>query len=178
MDDMIALVGAVDGIVSAQAAADVRYFLAAKPRILRTEQQRLHDQVLRAYRWQYILSGVEERRFQRVLSAVVTGEQMRRIEAAVAPLIASADPADTPADVNQTKVVNPNKALWEKGDFTAIAAFMRESGETLVESLGVRPPIRVLDLGCGDGTDGGTTSVSRGRRYWNRHCQEPRSGGE
>jgi ubiquinone/menaquinone biosynthesis C-methylase UbiE len=48
--------------------------------------------------------------------------------------------------------MNSNKALWEKGDFTAIAAFMRESGETLVESLGVRPPLRALDLGCGDGT--------------------------
>src|SRR5262245_26917847 len=48
--------------------------------------------------------------------------------------------------------MNPNKALWEKGDFTAIAAFMRQSGEALVESLGVTPPLRVLDLGCGDGT--------------------------
>ena len=48
--------------------------------------------------------------------------------------------------------MNPNKALWEKGDFTAIAAFMRESGETVVESLGIKPPLRALDLGCGDGT--------------------------
>ncbi len=48
--------------------------------------------------------------------------------------------------------MNPNKALWEKGDFTAIAAFMRESGEALVKSIGVTPPLRVLDLGCGDGT--------------------------
>jgi SAM-dependent methyltransferase len=48
--------------------------------------------------------------------------------------------------------MNPNKALWEKGDFTAIADFMRESGETLVESLGVKSPLRALDLGCGDGT--------------------------
>lgn len=48
--------------------------------------------------------------------------------------------------------MNPNKALWEKGDFTAIAALMRQSGEELVKSLGVSPPMRVLDLGCGDGT--------------------------
>ena len=48
--------------------------------------------------------------------------------------------------------MNPNKALWEKGDFTAIAAFMRESGEAVVESLGIKPPLRALDLGCGDGT--------------------------
>jgi ubiquinone/menaquinone biosynthesis C-methylase UbiE len=47
---------------------------------------------------------------------------------------------------------NPNKALWEKGDFTQIAAFMRHSGEALVDSLSVTPEMRVLDLGCGDGT--------------------------
>lgn len=48
--------------------------------------------------------------------------------------------------------MNPNQVLWEKGDFTAIAGFMRESGEELVRSLGVHVPIRALDLGCGDGT--------------------------
>jgi len=48
--------------------------------------------------------------------------------------------------------MNPNKALWEKGDFTEIAALMRQSGEAVVESLEVRPPLRALDLGCGDGT--------------------------
>jgi ubiquinone/menaquinone biosynthesis C-methylase UbiE len=48
--------------------------------------------------------------------------------------------------------MNPNKALWEKGDFTAIASLMRTSGETLATSLDVTPPLRILDLGCGDGT--------------------------
>ena len=48
--------------------------------------------------------------------------------------------------------MNPNKALWEKGDFTAIAAFMRQSGEAVVKSIGITPPLRALDLGCGDGT--------------------------
>ncbi|MDH5235620.1 MAG: class I SAM-dependent methyltransferase [Gemmatimonadota bacterium] len=48
--------------------------------------------------------------------------------------------------------MNPNKTLWEKGDFTAIAAFMRHSGEALVGSLGIAAPLRILDLGCGDGT--------------------------
>ena len=49
-------------------------------------------------------------------------------------------------------IMNPNKALWEKGDFTEIAAVMRQSGEAVVNSLGLTPPLRVLDLGCGDGT--------------------------
>lgn len=47
---------------------------------------------------------------------------------------------------------NPNKALWEKGDFTRIAATMRQSGDALVESLRVTRGMKVLDLGCGDGT--------------------------
>ena len=48
--------------------------------------------------------------------------------------------------------MNPNQALWEKGDFTRIAETMRESGEALVRSLGVGKGLKVLDLGCGDGT--------------------------
>src|SRR6476469_5286055 len=48
--------------------------------------------------------------------------------------------------------MNPNKALWEKGDFTRIAQSMRESGEALVKSLGITKGLKVLDLGCGDGT--------------------------
>jgi SAM-dependent methyltransferase len=48
--------------------------------------------------------------------------------------------------------MNANKALWEKGDFTRIAATMRESGERLVAGLGIGDGMRVLDLGCGDGT--------------------------
>lgn len=48
--------------------------------------------------------------------------------------------------------MNPNKALWEKGDFTQIASWMRGSGEALVRSIGVTPELKVLDLGCGDGT--------------------------
>src|SRR3954470_17592649 len=47
---------------------------------------------------------------------------------------------------------NPNKALWEKGDFTRIAASMRESGEALVRRIGGARGQKVLDLGCGDGT--------------------------
>jgi SAM-dependent methyltransferase len=48
--------------------------------------------------------------------------------------------------------MNPNKALWEKGDFTRIAASMRDSAEKLVADLGITPGMKILDLGCGDGT--------------------------
>lgn len=48
--------------------------------------------------------------------------------------------------------MNPNKALWEKGDFTEIAVLMRQSGEAVVKSLEITTPLRALDLGCGDGT--------------------------
>lgn len=48
--------------------------------------------------------------------------------------------------------MNPNKALWEKGDFTKIAESMRGSGTALVAQLGITPGMQVLDLGCGDGT--------------------------
>jgi cyclopropane fatty-acyl-phospholipid synthase-like methyltransferase len=48
--------------------------------------------------------------------------------------------------------MNPNKALWEKGDFTRIAETMRSSGDALVGKFGITKGLKVLDLGCGDGT--------------------------
>ena len=57
----------------------------------------------------------------------------------------------TPRNTNQGPT-NPNKALWEKGDFTQVAGFMRESGEVVASTLGVTSSMRILDLGCGDGT--------------------------
>jgi len=56
--------------------------------------------------------------------------------------------------------MNPNKVLWEKGDFTRVAASMRESGEALVGALGIKEGLKVLDLGCGDGT----TAIPAARR--------------
>jgi ubiquinone/menaquinone biosynthesis C-methylase UbiE len=56
--------------------------------------------------------------------------------------------------------MNPNQALWEKGDFTRIAASMRTSGEVLVDQLGITKDLEVLDLGCGDGT----TAIPEARR--------------
>lgn len=52
----------------------------------------------------------------------------------------------------QVRTTNPNRALWEKGDFTRIAETMRESGDELVATLGIAPGMKVLDLGSGDGT--------------------------
>ena len=61
--------------------------------------------------------------------------------------------------------MNPNQALWEKGDFTRIAASMRDGGEELVNRLGITKGLKVLDLGCGDGT---TALPARGSgpTYW------------
>jgi SAM-dependent methyltransferase len=63
----------------------------------------------------------------------------------------SVKPINQPG-TTMTEPVNPNKALWEKGDFTRIAETMRESGEALVRRLGITNGLKVLDLGCGDGT--------------------------
>jgi ubiquinone/menaquinone biosynthesis C-methylase UbiE len=52
----------------------------------------------------------------------------------------------------QPAAANPNKALWEKGDFTRLAETMRESGAALIDKLEIRPGMKILDLGCGDGT--------------------------
>lgn len=62
------------------------------------------------------------------------------------------NPATQTMAVGNTAPVNPNKVLWEKGDFTRIAASMRESGEEFVDTLGLATGMSVLDLGCGDGT--------------------------
>jgi hypothetical protein len=90
VDDLIALVGAVDGILQAQARADAQYFASIATRALSSEEvQGLEAETLAAYRWQYIVSGVQEPRFQAVLAELITPGQMERIGAALAPLIAS-----------------------------------------------------------------------------------------
>lgn len=88
VDDLIALVGAVDGIVVAQAAADTDYFLAAAPRTFTaTERERIGRAFLDAYRWQYIVSGVRDPHFQKLLAEMTTPAQMERIIAALQPLL-------------------------------------------------------------------------------------------
>ncbi len=93
VDDLIALVGAVDGILVSQAAADTAYFVAAsKSTLTRDEVERLGNAMLKAYRWQYIVSGVRGR-FVAVLAELLSESQMARIGSALAPLVAQATPA-------------------------------------------------------------------------------------
>ena len=90
VDDLIALVDAVDGILKAQAAADAEYFLKILGhRFNREQEAEIRALVLRAYRWQYIGSGVQHPHFQRLLAGMVTKAQMARIQAALAPIVRS-----------------------------------------------------------------------------------------
>ena len=87
--DLIELVGAVDGICRAQADADAEYFVrTAGPTYTAVEASVIQDQLLRAYRWQYIVSGAQEPRFVEVLASLVTPAQMERIGNALAPIAA------------------------------------------------------------------------------------------
>jgi hypothetical protein len=87
VDDLIALVGAVDGILQAQAKADARYFCTIAGTLFSDAQQaQIHDTVLKAYRWQYIVSGVMAPRFQKVLFPMLDEAQGERIQRALAPL--------------------------------------------------------------------------------------------
>jgi cyclopropane fatty-acyl-phospholipid synthase-like methyltransferase len=74
------------------------------------------------------------------------------LDAAHASIASCADNNGLLVSAWEAVQMNPNKALWEKGDFTRIAASMRESGEALVKNLDITKGLKVLDLGCGDGT--------------------------
>ena len=87
--DLIGLVAAVDGIVQAQAASDADYFFKVCRGPYSGEQStRVRDGILHAYRWQYIVSGVEEPRFQGVLGSLISKAQGRRMGEALAPIMA------------------------------------------------------------------------------------------
>jgi hypothetical protein len=87
VDDLIGLIGAVDGILQAQSEADAEYFLAvAGRRFTGEEEAGIRALLLRAYRWQYIVSGVQHPHFGQLLTAMTTAAQMSRIEAALAPI--------------------------------------------------------------------------------------------
>lgn len=87
VDDFIALVAAVDGILQMQATSDVAYFVASCGRTVQSDEAgRLTAQFLKAYRWQYIFSGATHPRFQGILNQLITKRQMGRIEAALATI--------------------------------------------------------------------------------------------
>ena len=89
VDDLIALVGAVDGILQLQSAADVDYFVrVASRRFTRAQVEELRAAMLAAYRWQYILTGVQNERFMHVLTGFTTPQQMERIGQALGPIMA------------------------------------------------------------------------------------------
>jgi hypothetical protein len=88
VDDLIALVGAVDQLIRAQAAADSAWFLKLCTRNFTDDEQRaIHDLLVRAYRWQYIVSGVQHRHFGRLLTELTTEVQLQRIQNALAPIM-------------------------------------------------------------------------------------------
>ncbi|MEW5756678.1 MAG: hypothetical protein AB1810_10275 [Pseudomonadota bacterium] len=86
--DLIDLVAAVDGILQLQSKHDANYFIANGSRAYTSEEaQRIHDTVLKAYRWQYIVSGVQVPRFNEVLGSLITAEQGQRISNALTPIM-------------------------------------------------------------------------------------------
>jgi hypothetical protein len=88
VDDLIELVAAVDGLLQMQAGADAEYFLTNRERAFTDEEQaQVRAGVLKAYRWQYIVSGVQDARFQAILGDMLTPEQVERIERALAPIV-------------------------------------------------------------------------------------------
>ena len=88
VDDLIALVAAVDGILQAQSAADVEYFVRSASRPFSEEEVGdIKSVVLGAYRWQYIISGVRHPHFGRLLNSMTTPAQMLRIQQALAPIL-------------------------------------------------------------------------------------------
>jgi hypothetical protein len=90
VSDLIALVADVDGILQAQSASDAEYFVDNVPRKFSAEEiAQIKTVVLSAYRWQYIISGVQQRHFGKLLASMTTPEQMSRIMAALRPIMSS-----------------------------------------------------------------------------------------
>ncbi len=82
--------GAVDGIVQMQAKADAEYFTQVAGRAFDGAQvQAIHATMLAAYRWQYIVTGVQDARFLEVLGSMINAEHGARINAALAPIVAA-----------------------------------------------------------------------------------------
>ena len=90
VSDLIELVGAVDQILQAQAVADTRYFKQVCGRLMSdAERRQIEALILKAYRWQFIVSGAQEPRFAKVFSSLINAQQGERVSAALAPIMRS-----------------------------------------------------------------------------------------
>ena len=88
VDELIEIVADVDGILQAQSSADIEYFLKVCDRSFSEDEiEQTKADVLRAYRWQYIFSGVQHERFQALFEKLTTEEQRQRINEALAPIM-------------------------------------------------------------------------------------------
>jgi hypothetical protein len=88
VNDLIELVSGVDGILQAQARADAEYYIGVAQRTFSAdEMQAINNGVLKAYRWQYIVSGVQDGKFLGVLASMLTQPQLEKISSALAPLM-------------------------------------------------------------------------------------------
>jgi hypothetical protein len=88
VDDFIELLRLLDDIVRAQASSDAGFFMRLCERCFTTEEQlAIREAILRAYRWQYVVSGVQHPHFTKLLGGMVTRPQMQRIQAALAPIV-------------------------------------------------------------------------------------------
>ncbi len=92
VDDLIGLVGAVDGILNAQAAADAEYFVAnVGQKLTRAQAESVGAAILKAYRWQFIVSGVQGR-FVEILKELLSASQLGRVVGALTPILEAATP--------------------------------------------------------------------------------------
>lgn len=89
VDELISLVAAVDGLCQLQARADAEYFIEVAGRFDADQQRAIHATMLAAYRWQYIVSGVQDPRFLEIMGSMINAEQGARINAALGPIVAA-----------------------------------------------------------------------------------------
>jgi hypothetical protein len=87
VSDLIALISAFDGVLQSQARADADYFLKSCDRLSPEQSAQVRAVLLDAYRWQYIVSGVQEPRFSRILAGMIGQSESARIGAALAALM-------------------------------------------------------------------------------------------
>ncbi len=123
VDDLIALVAGIDAMLQAQAAADTHYFVEVAGRPFdAAEVAAIGETTLRAYRWQYIVSGVSEPRFAKILSELITPEQGERMGLALAPLLDSSEGTRHGSDRDPISLQRGNVVRILRGQGTRVMA--------------------------------------------------------